>query len=271
MWRIKHWDSIYENAATRKLKNLAYVLVPNKHDGKGFRRLARRTDAAEVYAAWILMLQVASKSPLRGMLVDSEGELTAADLADKTCFPEAIFENAFNVLSDKAIGWIEDVSLQKSPNTLGDEPNTLGDTGSQSGANGTERNERNGTERKKETYVRSSDFDLRNKASEVAAKIADILWPDGRGKTETSEQKRKRNEDNALLWKLSCISLTDAALTNEWLTEAAKAATNARNTRVGYLKGAALKMLRQHGRDLHEMLNAIRVPSRRRKGELYDA
>jgi hypothetical protein len=122
MWRIRDWDEIYENANSRKIKSLTSVLVPNKHDGKGFRRIAKRSDAAEVYCAWILMLQVASKSPQRGLLVDGEGELTAADLADKTGFPEPMFANALNVLADKTIGWIESVLPGDCPGPVGQHP-----------------------------------------------------------------------------------------------------------------------------------------------------
>jgi len=126
MWRIRDWDNIYESSETRKIRRLSYVLVPNKHDGKGFRRIAKRQDAAEVYAAWILMLQVASKSPNRGVLADNDGELTEADLADKTGFPEQIFANALKVLSDKSIGWIEDVLPGDHPGTPGHAPVSSG-------------------------------------------------------------------------------------------------------------------------------------------------
>jgi hypothetical protein len=50
---------------------------------------------------------VASKCPTRGILEDDDGPLTADDLADKTGFPVEYFRKAFNVLTQKEIGWLE--------------------------------------------------------------------------------------------------------------------------------------------------------------------
>ena len=75
--------------------------------GKTFRRLTRHERCAEIFAAWILIVQVATKQPERGLLADEDGALTAEDLSDCTGFPEDIFELAFEVLTDDRIGWLE--------------------------------------------------------------------------------------------------------------------------------------------------------------------
>lgn len=106
-YRIKDWDRHFEIAQSRKCDKLFWVAVPNKHDGKGYRRVARHERAGDVFSAWILILQVASKCPTRGVLADADGEITAEDLADKTGFAKDIFDLAFTVLTDKKIGWLE--------------------------------------------------------------------------------------------------------------------------------------------------------------------
>ena len=109
-YRIRNWEVHYEKAQSRPCKKPSWVALPNKHDGKGFRRVAQHERAVEIFAAWVLIVQVASKMPERGLLVDEDGPLTAEDLAVKTGFPASIFHIAFTVLVDPKIGWLERVS-----------------------------------------------------------------------------------------------------------------------------------------------------------------
>src|SRR5688572_23953194 len=109
---IRHWSSTYEQSDAKRTKEgtpLKWVAIPTKHDGRGFRRLMKRDDGMEIFAAFILMAEVAAKMPVRGKLRDEDGPLTALDLADKTGAPVKSFDSAFNVLSDKELGiyWLE--------------------------------------------------------------------------------------------------------------------------------------------------------------------
>ncbi|MEO7778489.1 MAG: hypothetical protein ABIY63_13235 [Fibrobacteria bacterium] len=107
MFRIKDWALHYENSESRKVKGARWLPMPNKHDGKGFRRMSRHDRKVEIFCAWTLILQVASKCPVRGDLADENGPLTPLDLEDSTGFPEEIFRLAFEVLTEARIGWIE--------------------------------------------------------------------------------------------------------------------------------------------------------------------
>jgi hypothetical protein len=106
-YRIRDWSSHFENHESRKIKCLQWVPVKNKHDGSSYRRVAALPDAVEVFCAWSLLVQVASRMPVRGVLRDEDGPLTASELAMKTGFPEQIFTKAFSTLTDKKIRWIE--------------------------------------------------------------------------------------------------------------------------------------------------------------------
>ena len=134
-YRIKHWTANFENAESRKVRNLQWVPVPNKHDGKSYRRLASHKSGVEVFCAWCLMVEVASKMPDRGILADEDGPLTSDDLAFMTGFPARIFTLAFLVLTSKGIEWLETVEgTESQPSASGnnrDLPETSGNAGAE--------------------------------------------------------------------------------------------------------------------------------------------
>ncbi len=160
-YRINQWDKLFETAETKRLKKMSWVPVPNKHDGLGYRTLVSARNGFQTYAAWILILQVASKCPVRGLLTDSSGRpLSPADLEFKTGVPKHVFESAMTPLCE--VGWLEEVIgaheafSDKSPATpsgvLGT-PSGHPATPSLKGKEGTG-SEGNGIERKKEGVER---------------------------------------------------------------------------------------------------------------------
>ena len=83
-YRVRDWLKHFENAQSRRHDKLNWVPVPNKHDGIGYARVAAHERAPELLAAWVLILQVASKrrpKEKRGVLADGDTPLTAEDLA----------------------------------------------------------------------------------------------------------------------------------------------------------------------------------------------
>jgi len=120
-YRIKDWDRNFENHDSRKISNARWFPMPNKHDGKSFRRIAAHRDGVPVFAAWTLILEVASKMPVRGVLADEDGPLDAEDLAAMTGFPVQIFDLAFVLLTQDKIAWLEtdDIKPQSVPELPG--------------------------------------------------------------------------------------------------------------------------------------------------------
>jgi hypothetical protein len=115
-YQIKDWDKHFENHESRKVKGVRWIALPNKHDGKSYRRLSQLPGASEIFAAWTLILQVASKMPTRGILADEDGPLDSDDLSAMTGFPAEIFDKAFKALIEPKIGWLEmspEVSREK--------------------------------------------------------------------------------------------------------------------------------------------------------------
>jgi hypothetical protein len=138
-YSITRGADLFETAETRKLKRLTWVPVPNKHDGKGYRRILRLQEGPLVYAAWLLILQVASKCPTRWILSDSDGPMDASDLSDKTGFPVEYFAAAFKHLTSREIGWLTcDGEQIPSPAIPADPPAVLGDHPERREGKGTE-------------------------------------------------------------------------------------------------------------------------------------
>lgn len=105
-YRIKDWNRTFENHDSRRINYPRWVPMPNKHDGKSYGRLMGLPDGLCIFGAWVLIVEVASRMPVRGVLADHDGPLTAEDLHAKTRAPVEIFERALTVLSDKKIGWL---------------------------------------------------------------------------------------------------------------------------------------------------------------------
>lgn len=107
IYSVIDWDRHFENNRSRTVENLRWVCVPNRHDGEGYSLLMEQDDAAELFAAWVLILQVASKCQARGTLVRDDGTpLTAKSLAIKTRGDRAWFEKALNFFTTK-VKWME--------------------------------------------------------------------------------------------------------------------------------------------------------------------
>lgn len=130
-YRIRNASTLFETAETRKIKHLQWVPVPNKHDGKGYKRLMRLPDGPLLYAAWIGIVTVASKCTPRWVLADSDGPLTSEDLSDKTEIPVEVFDAAFKALTSKTIGWLDEIEIKgktsESPETSGEHPEAPAD------------------------------------------------------------------------------------------------------------------------------------------------
>ncbi len=106
VYSIRDWEKHFECSQSKRADKLSWVATPNKHDGKSFRRLIQMKNGTALYGAWILIVQVASKCPVRGILADSDGPLNAEDIADKTLTDPKLIQATLDACCSKAIGWI---------------------------------------------------------------------------------------------------------------------------------------------------------------------
>lgn len=119
-YRVRDWSEHYEKRHTESEVAFRWIALPTKHDGKGFKRLARQRRRIDAYCGWCLILQVAAKMPVRGTLCDEDGPLDAEDLADATGFPPRVFESAFEILTDPKlkIHWLEKIDATEALETV---------------------------------------------------------------------------------------------------------------------------------------------------------
>lgn len=107
IYRIKDWNKHFEKADSRRVISPQWVPMPVRQDGSGFRKVAGHDRAPELFAAWVLIVEVAAKMPVRGTLEKDGQAVTPKCLALRTGFPQTIFELAFRELVKPAIGWLE--------------------------------------------------------------------------------------------------------------------------------------------------------------------
>lgn len=125
--RVAQWESVYETGESRKLKELRWVATPNSHDSIAYCELLAHGNGLAHFGAWNLILQLASRCPTRGLLVNGRGiAYTARAIAMVTHAPEKIVHEAVARLLE--IGWLEEVPLEsrQSPGTPGDDPGEAG-------------------------------------------------------------------------------------------------------------------------------------------------
>ena len=149
-YSIRNWSDQFENCASRKLRTLNWVPIPNGHDSTAYCRLMSRKDGPEIFTAWILLVQLASRCHERGVLASNDGRpYQACEIALKTRAPERIFINSLPELI--SMGWVEsDGAAGESAGASGESADTSGGRGRLAAAKGREGKgtEGNGTEGK---------------------------------------------------------------------------------------------------------------------------
>src|ERR1700733_10793811 len=114
---IKDWDSVYENAGSRKLKRLNQVFLPNRFDGSKYAELITGENGVERYAAWCTLLGIGSQGGpgQRGYIRRSDGSPhTPLSLSLVTRIPQAVYVDALPALM--ALGWLEETTQASESN-----------------------------------------------------------------------------------------------------------------------------------------------------------
>lgn len=107
LYRIRDWNRLFENNRSRTVENLSWVPIPNRHDGENYSAMIMSKHGSEVFSAFILMLEVASRCSPRGTLIRSNGvPHDENSLSQKTRAPKTWFERAFEYLESNT-DWLE--------------------------------------------------------------------------------------------------------------------------------------------------------------------
>ena len=77
IYKVRNWEDHYENNRTRELRAMSWIPIPNNHDGDGYTQVMAEKNGLELFGAWIVIVQVASKcgntAGSRGVLVRGNG------------------------------------------------------------------------------------------------------------------------------------------------------------------------------------------------------
>ena len=121
-YRIRDWNTIFENNRTRELKRLEWVPVPNKMDGSGYRELVDHENGAAHLGAWYAILEISSRQKVRGTIpqesaaergdIPQDLATTCRCLARISGLPPNVFLGVIPRLLQ--IGWLEEVEPLKN-------------------------------------------------------------------------------------------------------------------------------------------------------------
>lgn len=106
LYIINKWNELYENNRSRSVSDLTWVPISNRHDGEHYTAIVSHEHGSKIFAAFILMVEVASRCQPRGMLIrDNRTPHTAQTLSTKTRAPIEWFELAIKYL-EKETDWL---------------------------------------------------------------------------------------------------------------------------------------------------------------------
>ena len=110
LFAVSRWGKLFENNRTREMKEMKWVPIPNSHDGDGYTQIMEDSKhGSETLAAWLLIVQVASKCEPRGTLLRKDGTPhDSKSMARVTRAPARIFDRALPILL--RIKWLESIA-----------------------------------------------------------------------------------------------------------------------------------------------------------------
>ena len=112
-YAIKRWSSRFENAQSRRTKDLNHSLTPHELNSTHLEHLMGQEGGVIALAVWHILIQLATRCPQRGLLVNEEGPLTEAAIAKACHLPESQVSRALDLLTSDAIGWLDIVECPR--------------------------------------------------------------------------------------------------------------------------------------------------------------
>jgi len=117
LYTIRDWSTIYENNRSRVIRDLRWVPLPNRMDGENFCAIMNHPRGAEIFSAFVLMVEIASTCSPRGTLIRGNGiPHTAHTLANRCRCRVAWFEIGLHFLENET-DWlvVTDITPERHP------------------------------------------------------------------------------------------------------------------------------------------------------------
>ncbi len=114
IYQIRNWSELYETHRTRPLKSLDWVPVPNNLANDGYIELVDHEEGPGHFAVWIVLLQIASRCEVRGVLTRTDGRPhDAGSLSRMSRLPKELIASALKRLC--MLTWMEQIDPSKLP------------------------------------------------------------------------------------------------------------------------------------------------------------
>ena len=111
---IRNWNIYFENGQTRRIKNLTYSLSPVDYSSMTRKALLRKGAAGyTALAVFAELIDMATRCPQRGLLVEATGAITAEDIAARTGIALGDVTQSLELLASKPVAWIQYVACPK--------------------------------------------------------------------------------------------------------------------------------------------------------------
>lgn len=189
--RIKNWESVFESAESRRHKTLAWVAVPTRMTGRGFRRVVNHPEGARILGAWLMIVEVAATCPKRGTLSSADGAFTTEDLSLITGLKVEDFNLALSVLCSPSIGWVvvdDECDKSTHPVTPGQ---TRADPGNAGLQDKTRQDITDKTNKGGKSPAEAVEHPAETAKKEIPQETLSLAFPDkDEGKVSTEPQKR---------------------------------------------------------------------------------
>ncbi len=170
-FRIRNWDTHFENNRSKELKNPAWVPMPNSHDGDGYTELVDHPNGAAHFGAWCALVQIASRCGERGTFMRDTGKPhNSRSLSRMSRIPATVFDEVIPRLLE--IQWLETV-------------NGIPHEGAAPDRMKVPRTEQNRTEQEENTG------DAREVFEDYRARWGKVRPPDGKDMLLSAERRRK--------------------------------------------------------------------------------
>ncbi len=111
---IKNWQIYFENGQTRRIKNLTYSLSPVDYSSMTRKALLRKGAAGHTaLAVFSELIDLATRCPQRGLLVEGTGPITPEDIAARTGIALEDVTQSLELLASKEVAWTRYVACPK--------------------------------------------------------------------------------------------------------------------------------------------------------------
>lgn len=103
-YKIKDWESVWENYRSREVAEVRYVSLPVRRKSEARIELMLDDNGLAAFGLFILAVEIAACCPVRGVLADDKGPLTPKRIALRIGRPVAQVEALHGMLV--ACGWL---------------------------------------------------------------------------------------------------------------------------------------------------------------------